>query len=121
VTADVSEDFSFEAKFANSFAVRARLLRGSRGREFNVLYTEIIEGSGNFDFFGGIKECVGKLLAFSLFISHVGDEVTKVDSMMEKFDTRDRKSSALARRRQQELSRETYHKDCLFVWFGAGP
>jgi len=66
VTSDVSQDFRFKAEFADSLAVGARLLRGSRRSQLNVLHAELIEGSSDFDFGGRVKECIGKLFSFSL-------------------------------------------------------
>jgi len=99
MTPNVSEDFGFKTEFANGFAIGSRLLRGSRRRKFDIFNAKGIERFGNLNFFGGIEESVGKLFSLSLNYQSLSESgiITRVDSMMEKFDTRDRKSSALAR------------------------
>lgn len=99
----MSENFCLETEFADRLAIAAGLLGSSRGGKFDILDTKIIKSFSDLNFLGGIKECVRKLLAFSLkSISCVQRRklATKVDSMMEKFDTRDKKSSARGRIRQ---------------------
>lgn len=106
MTADVCENFSFEAKFADSFAIGAWLFRCGRRCQFDVIDAKLIESSGNSDFSFSVEESIGKLFSLSLLDEHCliiwWKGSTKVDSMMEKFDTRDKKSSALARTRQFE-------------------
>jgi len=104
MTPNVSEDFGFESEFADGFAVGAGLFGSSGGCKFDVFNTEFVKSFGDFDFFGRIKEGIGELFPFSLWntVSYMiaNGEFTKVDSMMEKFDTRDKKSSARGRTRQ---------------------
>lgn len=71
MTPNVSEDFSFEAEFADGFTVGAGLLGGSRGCKFDVFDTEFIKSFGNFDFFGRIKESIRELFSFSLVHSQI--------------------------------------------------
>ena len=55
VAADVCEDLALETELANSFTVLARLLRGGRGGELDVVGTKLIEGFGNFDLLCGVE------------------------------------------------------------------
>lgn len=54
-----------EAELADRLAVTARLLRGSRRGQLDVVDAEVIEGLGNLDLGLGVEEGVGELLAFS--------------------------------------------------------
>lgn len=54
-----------EAELADRLAVAARLLRGSRRGQLDVVDAEVIEGLGNLDLGLGVEEGVGELLAFS--------------------------------------------------------
>src|SRR5436190_13832631 len=103
MTTDMRKDFGFETEFADCFAVGSRLFRSSGGRKFDVFDAKLIESFSDFDFFGGIKEGVCKLFSLPLVLlvpPRLKGLFTKVDSMIEKFDTRERKSSARGRTRQ---------------------
>lgn len=97
MAANVGEDLGLQTKLADRLAVCARLFRGRRRGELDVLHTKGIEGLGDCDFGLGIEEGVGKLLSLCNNMlerdnDREGDRPLRVLSIILKLDMLDKKS-----------------------------
>jgi hypothetical protein len=92
----VGKDLGLETKLADRLAVCARLFRGRRRGELDVLYTKGIEGLGDCDFGLGVEEGIGKLLSLCNMLERVNDRERdrplRVLSIILKLDMLDKKS-----------------------------